>query len=163
MFVGFGVYNITQQTWDDTNVQPLQGDSGSSVVVRSITASPSQSNVLMVAGSFAQAGSTPCRSICAYDIVNRQWSALGDGIQGDVSSVAYAGVSLCIVSLIFFKPNNCSRPRKMLSLLEVPSHLPTAHQPMSRPSPCLTRPGLRLADLMPCLGLSLLWRSTTVI
>ncbi|CAL1703749.1 unnamed protein product [Somion occarium] len=89
--VGFAVYDLAEEQWDVTGVQPLQSGSNALVTVRSITASPSQSNVLIVAGSFASAGSTTCRAICSFDFSSKQWSALGSGIQGEVASVAYAG------------------------------------------------------------------------
>lgn len=92
-FVGFAVYDLAQQVWDATGIQALQPVSGGSVTVRSITLSPSQSQTLIVAGSFAQAGDVSCRAICSYSIDSKQWSALGTGISGDVSSVDYAGVS----------------------------------------------------------------------
>ncbi|PCH43711.1 hypothetical protein WOLCODRAFT_153770 [Wolfiporia cocos MD-104 SS10] len=88
---GFAVYDLANQNWDMSGVSPLGPSSGSSVVVRSVTASPSQSDILIVAGSFAQAGSTDCRSICSYNMNSELWSALGNGIQGDVASVDYAG------------------------------------------------------------------------
>ncbi|KAI0930371.1 hypothetical protein AcV5_007105 [Taiwanofungus camphoratus] len=88
---GFAIYDLAGQQWDMSGLQPLQAGSGSSVIVRSIMASMSQSNTVIVAGSFAQAGSTPCRSICSFNTDSAQWSALGNGIQGDVASVAYAG------------------------------------------------------------------------
>jgi hypothetical protein len=44
----------------------------------------------IVAGSFAQAGSLQCNAICLWDVVEKQWNALGSGIQGNVASVAYA-------------------------------------------------------------------------
>lgn len=93
-FVGFAVYDLVQQVWDGTGVQALQPTSGASVVVRSITFSPSQADTIIVAGSFAQAGDVPCRSICAYNSNSKQFAALGSGISGDVSVVDYAGVSL---------------------------------------------------------------------
>ncbi|KAJ3547650.1 hypothetical protein NM688_g5377 [Phlebia brevispora] len=93
-FNGFAVYNLAEQEWDATASQPLQGSSGAAVVVRSITSSPSQDNTLIVAGSFAQAGSVTCRAVCAYNIPGKSWSALGSGIQGEVSAVDYAGSSL---------------------------------------------------------------------
>jgi hypothetical protein len=71
----------------------LQGSSGATVVVRSITVSSSKANTIIVAGSFAQAGSLPCQAVCSLDVNSKQWNALGSGIQGEIASVAYAGVS----------------------------------------------------------------------
>ncbi|KAF7793786.1 hypothetical protein EIP86_004907 [Pleurotus ostreatoroseus] len=95
-FNGFAVYNLAEQQWDATASQPLQASSGS-VVVRSITASPSQDNTLIIGGSFSQAGSVACRAVCSYNIPNKQWSALGSGIQGEAAAVAYAGDSLDLI------------------------------------------------------------------
>ncbi|CCM00402.1 uncharacterized protein FIBRA_02432 [Fibroporia radiculosa] len=88
---GFAIYDLATEQWAMSGVEALQPSSGTSVVVRSVTTSPSQSNIIVVAGSFAQAGSIACRSICFYDASTEQWSALGNGIQGDVTSVSYAG------------------------------------------------------------------------
>ena len=92
---GFAIYDLANQRWDVSGVAALQAGSGSSVLVRSITESTKDDHTVIVAGSFAQAGSNPCRAICSLDTNSRQWSALGNGIQGDVSTVVYAGVS-CI-------------------------------------------------------------------
>ncbi|KAH9935400.1 cortical protein marker for cell polarity-domain-containing protein [Fomitopsis serialis] len=86
---GFAIYDLAEQTWDMSGVPALSSSSGSNVLVRSITTSPSQSDVIIVAGSFSQAGSTACRAICSYAYDKEQWNALGNGIQGEVASVAY--------------------------------------------------------------------------
>ncbi|TFK44605.1 cortical protein marker for cell polarity-domain-containing protein [Crucibulum laeve] len=92
---GLAIYDLSTQQWENTGLQALQSSS-SPVVVRSITKSASKANTIIVAGSFAQAGSLPCQSICGYDTANKQWNALGNGIQGEVVSIVYAGVSLLI-------------------------------------------------------------------
>ena len=92
-FVGFAIYDLVQNTWVSSGVPALQGASGSSVVVRSLSASTANPNAVIVAGSFALAGSLPCRAVCQWDVAGKQWNALGNGIQGDIASVAYAGVS----------------------------------------------------------------------
>ncbi|KAG6820890.1 hypothetical protein H0H93_010234 [Arthromyces matolae] len=88
---GLAIYNLEKQTWD-VSLPPLQGASGSPVIVRSISKPLSKENTIIVAGAFSQAGALNCRSICAYDTSSKQWNTLGSGIQGEVSSVAYAGV-----------------------------------------------------------------------
>ncbi|KAH9892848.1 cortical protein marker for cell polarity-domain-containing protein [Cubamyces lactineus] len=88
---GFAVYDLANQRWESAGLPPLQGGSGESVTVRSITASPANNDDVIVAGSFAQAGSTACRAICSLDTSKSQWNALGNGIQGDVAAVVYAG------------------------------------------------------------------------
>ncbi|KAJ4498332.1 cortical protein marker for cell polarity-domain-containing protein [Lentinula lateritia] len=88
---GFAIYDLAKQQWDVSGVQALQPSSGSSVVVRSITTSTSKSNTIIVAGTFAQAGSLTCQAICSLDTSSNQWNSLGSGINGEVSSVSYAG------------------------------------------------------------------------
>jgi hypothetical protein len=94
---GLAIYDLYTQQWDVSGLQPLQAASGFSVVVRSITAPASTSNTVIVAGSFAQGGSLSCRSICSLDTSSKQWHALGNGIQGEVAAVTYAGA--CIFGL----------------------------------------------------------------
>ena len=101
--VSFAVYDLAGEQWDITGVQPLSSGSSSPVTVRTISLSPSQTNTIIVAGSFASAGSTSCKAICQYQFEDKAWSALGSGIQGEVASVAYAGVSLlCPCPILIF-------------------------------------------------------------
>ena len=88
----FAIYDLVHNTWTSSGVPTLQPASGASVVVRSISASTAKANTVIVAGSFAQAGSLQCHAICSWDIAGKQWNALGSSIQGDIASVAYAGV-----------------------------------------------------------------------
>ncbi|KAH7905622.1 cortical protein marker for cell polarity-domain-containing protein [Hygrophoropsis aurantiaca] len=88
---GLAVYELTTQQWDSSTIPPLQPSSGSSAVVRSITTSTYKPNAIIIAGSFAKAGSAGCQGICLLDSSSYQWSVLGDGFQGEVSSVSYAG------------------------------------------------------------------------
>jgi hypothetical protein len=88
---GFAIYDLLGQQWLTTLAQPLQAPPGSSVVVRSITATSYKPNAVIVAGSFAQAGTVMCQGICLFDTTLNQWNLLGSGVQGDISSVSYAG------------------------------------------------------------------------
>lgn len=90
---GLGIYNLNNQQLDMSGLDSLQAASGSSVVVRSLTATQARSNTIVVAGSFASAGGVNCNAICLLDINSKQWSTLGSGINGEVASVAYGGVS----------------------------------------------------------------------
>ena len=94
---GLALYDLSKQEWDLNGLQMLQPTAGSTVVVRSITQSTFQPTTLIVAGSFSQAGSLHCSAICGFDTVTKQWNALGNGIQGEVSSVVYAGVCLLVL------------------------------------------------------------------
>ncbi|KAH7922374.1 hypothetical protein BV22DRAFT_1017405 [Leucogyrophana mollusca] len=88
---GFAVYDLVAQQWDTSAVQALQPATGSTVVVRSVTATAYKSDIIVVGGSFSTAGSTACQGICLLDTASNQWNALGEGFQGEVSSVSYAG------------------------------------------------------------------------
>ncbi|KAG1771848.1 cortical protein marker for cell polarity-domain-containing protein [Suillus occidentalis] len=79
---GLALYDLSAQQWDSSSMQPLQASAGSSVVVRSITSSTYKSDT---------AGSVSCQAICLFDTTFNQWNPLGSGIQGDISSVSYAG------------------------------------------------------------------------
>ncbi|KAH9978864.1 cortical protein marker for cell polarity-domain-containing protein [Lactifluus volemus] len=63
----FGIYDLVHNTWLSSAVPALQNPNG------------------------ASAGSLQCHAICEWDVETNQWNALGDGIQGDIASVAYAG------------------------------------------------------------------------
>lgn len=90
---GLAIYDLANKQWDLASLQPLQTGSGAPAVVRSITKSTSQSNKVIVAGTFTQAGSLRCEAVCVYDTNSNQWNAPGAGITGQVAAVAYAGVS----------------------------------------------------------------------
>lgn len=94
---GLALYDLSNQEWDLNGLQSLQPTSGSTVVVRSISQSTSLATTLIIAGSFSQAGSLRCQAICSFDTVTKQWNALGNGIQGEVASVVYAGVRLSVL------------------------------------------------------------------
>ncbi|KAL1735711.1 cortical protein marker for cell polarity-domain-containing protein [Schizophyllum commune] len=87
---GFAIYDLATQSFH-TKGQSPQSSSGSSGSVRSITKSSSKDNTIIAAGSFAKMGSLTCAGICMLDTESKQWNALGNGIQGEVASVAYGG------------------------------------------------------------------------
>ncbi|EAU91377.1 hypothetical protein CC1G_07412 [Coprinopsis cinerea okayama7 len=84
---GIAIYDLEKDEWDVSGLQPLQGGS---VVVRSISKSESREGMIIVAGSFDQAGSLRCQAVCSLDVGTKQWNALGSGIQGEVASVVHA-------------------------------------------------------------------------
>ena len=104
----FAIYDLVHNTWASSGVPTLQPASGASVVVRSISASTAKANTVIVAGSFAQAGSLQCHAICSWDFVEKQWNALGNGIQGDIASVAFAEVSHRPVPSVIEISTNCA-------------------------------------------------------
>lgn len=90
---GLAVYDLSKETWTAIGLQPLQVTSPRSVIVRSITKPRSGGNTIIVAGSFTSAGALSCAGICSFDLTTLQWNLLGNGIEGDVASVAYAGAN----------------------------------------------------------------------
>lgn len=98
---GFATYDLIAQQWVTLVAPPLQPTSGSSVVIRSITTSASKPSSVILGGTFDRAGTVACQAICILDISLGQWSALGNGIQGDVLSVSYAGVGSQVQPFIF--------------------------------------------------------------
>ncbi|KAF9231428.1 cortical protein marker for cell polarity-domain-containing protein [Melanogaster broomeanus] len=87
----FAIYDMTTQQWLTTVAQPLQATSGSYVAVRSITTSAYKPNTVIGAGSFAQGGTVTCQGICLFDTILNQRSAMGSDMEGDITSVSYAG------------------------------------------------------------------------
>jgi len=89
---GFAIYNLAAGRWANDGLQPLVTSTGT-VAVRSLSLSETRSDTLIVAGSFENAGSFPCRAICALNVNSKQWTTLGSGLGGgQVSTVVLAGV-----------------------------------------------------------------------
>lgn len=88
----FAIYNLAGGQWANDGPQPLMISTGT-VAVRSLSLSESKPDTLIVAGSFENAGSFPCRAICALNVNSRQWTTLGSGLGGgQVTTVILAGV-----------------------------------------------------------------------
>lgn len=130
---GLAIYDLVNQRWDVNGIQPLQSNPNGRVTVRSITKSSSKPDTIVVAGTFAQAGALTCQSICGFDTVSKQWNAFGQGIEGEVASVAYAGNSqeLLIASGSIALPGNSisnvvqfSFPNTTWTALGTPEQLP---------------------------------------
>ena len=157
---GFAIYDLALQRWDVTGVNSLQASSGSSVIVRSITESTRDDETVVVAGSFTQAGSTPCRAICSLNVNSKAWSALGNGIQGDVAAVVYAGVSLFShLPSMSLTCDNSHSPTPSLQQAPLPSR--TTRTPTLLPTLLRTTLGPPSAMATISLVRSLLSRSTT--
>lgn len=91
---GLETYDLKAGKWND-NFAALQARNGSLLSVTSINHRP-DSNTIIVSGNFDQAGSLPCESICSWDSVGLRWVPMGSGIQGAVSALDFAGVSLSL-------------------------------------------------------------------
>jgi hypothetical protein len=89
---GFAIYDLAGGQWAHDGLQPLVTSTGT-VSVRSLSLSEARSDTLIVAGSFENAGSFPCRAICALNVNSKQWTTLGNGLGGgQVSTLVLAGV-----------------------------------------------------------------------
>lgn len=77
----------------DHDEDGVLGYTGSTATVSAIAQRPGYASQIIVAGSFATAGSLSCQSICSWDSEALQWSSLGTGLQGAVGAIAFAGVS----------------------------------------------------------------------
>jgi len=90
---GLAIYDLVDKQWDLSGLQPLQASGQGSPIVRSISKSTSQTNSIIVAGTFSRAGSLLCEAVCLYDTSSHQWNVPGVGVSGQIMTVAYAGVS----------------------------------------------------------------------
>lgn len=113
-FSGFAIYDLAGGQWANDGLQPLVTSTGTVSVV-SLSISEARSDTLIVAGSFDNAGSFPCKAICALNINSKQWTTLGNGLDGgQVSTVVLAGVrsisyvAVPVTDLVFFQNNQDS-------------------------------------------------------
>ena len=84
------VYNLDSASWMIGVVPSLHPASGIVLNVNAIKARAETSTVI-VAGSFASAGSLPCPAVCLWDTSNAQWSSPGSGLaSGEVRAVDFA-------------------------------------------------------------------------
>jgi hypothetical protein len=89
---GFAIYNLAGGQWANNGLQPLVTSTGT-VSVQSLRLSQSRSDTLIVAGFFENAGSFPCRAICALNVNSLQWNTLGNGLGGgQVTTLVLSGV-----------------------------------------------------------------------
>lgn len=71
------------------------GISGGDDIVTSIQMRPN-TDQLIVAGSFEQAGSLACPSFCVYDLSENRWYSPSPGLSGTVSSMEFIGNNLLV-------------------------------------------------------------------
>lgn len=89
---GFAIYNLASGQWANDGLQPLVTSTGT-VSVKSLRLSQARSDALIVAGSFENAGSFPCKAVCALNVNSKQWTTLGNGLSGgEVTTIVFAGV-----------------------------------------------------------------------
>ena len=86
---GIEVYDLKAGTWSQ-NVAPLSSETGQQLSVTSINHRP-DTTTIVVAGNFDSAGSLPCMNVCQWDTSGLRWTPLGAGINGQISTVDFAG------------------------------------------------------------------------
>ena len=67
--------------------------------MRSVMMPPPKTTTVIVAGTFDAAGALPCQGICQFNIILKQWTQLGQGIKGEVSSIVYASNPEALVAV----------------------------------------------------------------
>ncbi|CEH16187.1 hypothetical protein CBOM_06053 [Ceraceosorus bombacis] len=95
---GLAIFDFKANTWS-SNLAALQATSRNVLSVQAIYHRP-ESSTMIIAGTFDEAGSLPCKNVCAWDTGSRRWSQLGAGIDGQISAIDYAGnhASLLLVA-----------------------------------------------------------------
>lgn len=91
---GLFFYDLNKNEY--MSIQP-PGVSGDQAVVTSIEVRPNTDS-LVVAGSFEQAGSLACNSLCIYDLSGHRWTTPAAGLTGIVSSMAFIGNDVLVLA-----------------------------------------------------------------
>ncbi|ORX40021.1 cortical protein marker for cell polarity-domain-containing protein [Kockovaella imperatae] len=83
------VYSLSDQKWHTGGMSQL---SGSGTVSVNAIRTRMDTNTVVVAGSFTNAGSLGCSAVCLWDAQQAQWSTPGQGLQsGEVRAIDFAG------------------------------------------------------------------------
>ncbi|UZJ54620.1 hypothetical protein CBS101457_003940 [Exobasidium rhododendri] len=91
---GIVVFDLQKAKWN--NIPPLSAASGTVLSVTAISHRP-DSNSIIVAGTFTTAGGLPCQSVCQWDSKLTRWINLGNGIDGQVAAIDFAGAKADIL------------------------------------------------------------------
>ena len=91
---GLVVYDLKKHQVASPQPPALGGDD---VVVNAIAAQPDSSSVY-VGGSFDDAGSLPCATLCYYDASTQQWNTPGLGLSGTIASMFWSTNTELIVA-----------------------------------------------------------------
>lgn len=91
---GIIVYDLSTAALASSQPPALAGDS---VSVNAIAAQPSSSNVY-VGGSFSNAGSLSCPSLCMYDTSAMQWMSPGSGLGGPIAAMTWASNTKLVIA-----------------------------------------------------------------
>ena len=87
-------YDLKGQQWKTGGMSQLTGTPAVVNVIRTRT----NTNIVVVAGSFANAGSLTCNAMCLWTADSSQWSTPGQGLQGgEIRAVDFAGQNYDVV------------------------------------------------------------------
>lgn len=85
---GIVVFDLAKGRWN--NIPPLSADAGTVLSVSAIGHRP-DSTTMIVTGTFTNAGGLPCKSVCEWDSKLTRWINLGNGVDGQVAAIDFAG------------------------------------------------------------------------
>ncbi|KAJ9625932.1 hypothetical protein H2203_004701 [Taxawa tesnikishii (nom. ined.)] len=91
---GMVVYDLSAGALAATQPPPLAGNT---VSVNAIAAQPNAPDVY-VGGSFSNAGSLNCPSLCVYDTQTSQWNSPGTGLSGPIAAMTWASNTHLIIA-----------------------------------------------------------------
>lgn len=91
---GLIVYDLAAGALAVTQPPALSGDL---VSVNAVASQPSSSNVY-VGGSFSNAGSLSCETLCMFDGSSMQWMSVGTGISGSISAMVWSSNNELVIS-----------------------------------------------------------------
>ncbi|KAK5172341.1 uncharacterized protein LTR77_003979 [Saxophila tyrrhenica] len=91
---GLIVYDLDQLEIASPHPPALGGDN---VVVNAVATQPDSSNIY-VGGSFEEAGSLPCATLCYYDASAQQWNTPGLGLEGTITAMFWSSKTELILA-----------------------------------------------------------------
>ncbi|KAK9451686.1 cortical protein marker for cell polarity-domain-containing protein [Limtongia smithiae] len=90
---GLAIWNAITGSFASTQPSALGGNN---VQVNAITLRPNSSE-LVIAGSFSTAGNISCSNLCLYDTETGSWSAVADGLSGNITSFEFLDANKLVV------------------------------------------------------------------
>jgi hypothetical protein len=91
---GIVAYDLSSNAFASIQPPPLQGVN---VTVNAIAPRP-KSQDIFVAGQFQSAGALSCAAVCIWNTERSQWTAPGNGLSGDVSTLTWVGDNSLLIA-----------------------------------------------------------------
>lgn len=99
---GIVAYDLSSNKYSATQPPPLQGQN---VTVNAIAPRPKSKDVY-IAGQFQSAGNLGCSAVCIWNTERNQWSSLGNGLSGTVSSLTWIADTKLVIAGNITSGNN---------------------------------------------------------